>query len=56
MASIQPCSSGISGTTSQWVNQLERKTMSRSPGAEARYATCKSPFIAYRVSENTGEA
>jgi hypothetical protein len=38
------------------VNQLGTNTMSRSPSRDARYATRKSPFIAYRVSENTAEA
>ena len=41
--------------TSQLVNQVGTNTMSRSPCADALYATRRSPLSAYRVSENTAE-
>ena len=41
-----PWMDGNSGMCSQHVNQFGTNTMSRSPSAEARYATRKSPFSA----------
>jgi hypothetical protein len=55
IASNQPWIDGSSGKTSQFVNRGETTTLSRGPSRDARYATRKSPFIAYRVSENIAE-
>lgn len=47
---------GTSGRVSQFVNQFETKMMTRGPSPSTRYATWRSPFNAYRVSEDTSES
>jgi hypothetical protein len=55
IASSHPCVDGNSTKNSEQVNQFGTKTISRAAGGDVRKATRKSPFSAYRVSENTAE-